>query len=94
MAALVAIKYERPGDGAASLRLLDQRLLPHTTEWLDVTSVKDAWNHIKDMVVRGAPVRRGRANWTGVWRLAIFFAMASLCCVPDLSSIAVVLISI
>lgn len=47
---LQAIKYMR-----GSLQLLDQRLLPFQTVYLDVTDVKSAWTHIRDMVVRGAP---------------------------------------
>lgn len=52
MAPLVAIKYER-----GQLRLLDQRRLPFEEVWLDVPTPQDAWQQIKDMVVRGAPVR-------------------------------------
>eukprot|EP00198_Chlamydomonas_reinhardtii_P006590 XP_001695926.1 eukaryotic initiation factor [Chlamydomonas reinhardtii] len=48
--ALQAIKYKR-----GSLQLLDQRLLPFRTEYLDVPDVKAAWTQIRDMVVRGAP---------------------------------------
>jgi methylthioribose-1-phosphate isomerase len=47
---LEAIKYQR-----GSLQLLDQRLLPFQTEYLDVPNAQTAWQHIKDMVVRGAP---------------------------------------
>lgn len=63
--ALIAIKYERApaGGGASALRLLDQRRLPFETTWRDVKTPEDAWRDIKDMVVRGAPVRerKGRA---------------------------------
>ncbi|CAG9461929.1 unnamed protein product [Pedinophyceae sp. YPF-701] len=38
-----------------TLRLLDQRKLPLVQEYLEVTSPQDAWQMIKDMVVRGAP---------------------------------------
>jgi methylthioribose-1-phosphate isomerase len=37
------------------LRLLDQRLLPHTEAWIDCRSALDAAQAIRDMVVRGAP---------------------------------------
>ncbi|XP_058078807.1 methylthioribose-1-phosphate isomerase [Magnolia sinica] len=47
---LQSICYER-----GSLRLLDQRRLPLETVYLDVRDVKDGWNAIRDMVVRGAP---------------------------------------
>jgi hypothetical protein len=52
MASLIAIKYDREG----GLHLLDQRLLPHQQAWLEVQTPQAAWKHIKDMVVRGAPV--------------------------------------
>jgi methylthioribose-1-phosphate isomerase len=55
--ALEAIKYER-GAAGGRLRLLDQRLLPFEQKWLEVPTPEVAWAHIKDMVVRGAPVRR------------------------------------
>ncbi|EFJ49530.1 eukaryotic translation initiation factor 2B alpha [Volvox carteri f. nagariensis] len=47
---LQAIRYTR-----GSLQLLDQRLLPFQTAYLDVPDVKAAWTQIRDMVVRGAP---------------------------------------
>ncbi|GIL52594.1 hypothetical protein Vafri_8417 [Volvox africanus] len=50
VSSLQAIKYT-PG----SLQLLDQRLLPFQTVYLDVPDVKAAWAQIRDMVVRGAP---------------------------------------
>jgi methylthioribose-1-phosphate isomerase len=37
------------------LFLLDQRLLPHKTQWLQCRSWRDAASGIRDMVVRGAP---------------------------------------
>ena len=39
----------------ATLRLLDQRLLPHEEEWVEIRSWKGAQGAISDMVVRGAP---------------------------------------
>lgn len=47
---LEAIRY-----GRGSLLLLEQRLLPLQTEWVDIQSVEDGWNAIRDMTVRGAP---------------------------------------
>lgn len=47
---LQAIKYAR-----GSLQLLDQRLLPFETVYLEVPDAKAAWTQIRDMVVRGAP---------------------------------------
>jgi methylthioribose-1-phosphate isomerase len=38
-----------------SLILLDQRILPHHEEWLTLQNKVDAYNSIKNMVVRGAP---------------------------------------
>ncbi|WP_006786243.1 S-methyl-5-thioribose-1-phosphate isomerase [Thiorhodospira sibirica] len=39
----------------AKLRLLDQRVLPHTVSYLDIDSASDTAAAIRDMVVRGAP---------------------------------------
>ncbi len=44
------------GDAASGhLRLLDQTRLPTETVWLDCTTVKDVWEAIKRLSVRGAP---------------------------------------
>ncbi|WIA19547.1 hypothetical protein OEZ85_004156 [Tetradesmus obliquus] len=59
---LQAIKY---ADG--QLQLLDQRLLPYETVYLDVPDPKAAWQQIKDMVVRGAPA----IGVTGALALAV-----------------------
>lgn len=59
---LQAIKY---ADG--TLQLLDQRLLPFNTVYLDVPDTKVAWQHIRDMVVRGAPA----IGVTGALSLAV-----------------------
>lgn len=50
MSKLEAIKYER-----GSLQLLDQRLLPNQSIYLEVAGCEDAHRMIKDMAVRGAP---------------------------------------
>ena len=47
---LEAIRYSR-----GSLQLLEQRLLPLQTEWIEIKSVEDGWTAIRDMTVRGAP---------------------------------------
>ncbi|KAH0644789.1 hypothetical protein KY284_032673 [Solanum tuberosum] len=47
---LEAICYRR-----GSLQLLDQRKLPLETLYLDIHDTNDAWDAIKEMVVRGAP---------------------------------------
>jgi hypothetical protein len=62
MATLQAIKYQR-----GSLDLLDQRLLPFETVYLPVPDPQTAWQHIKDMVVRGAPA----IGVTGALSLAV-----------------------
>ncbi len=59
---LQAIKYAR-----GSLELLDQRLLPHEFTYLPVRDVPTSFNHIKDMVVRGAPA----IGVTGVLTIAV-----------------------
>lgn len=48
-----AILWER--GPPASLKLLDQRLLPSTTSYVDVADADAGWRAIRDMVVRGAP---------------------------------------
>ena len=40
---------------ADRLMVLDQRLLPHQTVWLECRSAKEVGHAIKDMAVRGAP---------------------------------------
>lgn len=62
MATLQAIKYQR-----GSLSLLDQRLLPFESVYLPVPDPQAAWQHIKDMVVRGAPA----IGVTGALALAV-----------------------
>ena len=40
---------------AQKLHLLDQRVLPHNIEYLEITSIEDAWEAINTLAVRGAP---------------------------------------
>jgi len=47
---VTAIKWQND-----HLLLLDQRLLPHETVWLDITNTEQTVGAIRDMVVRGAP---------------------------------------
>ena len=47
---LEAIAYQR-----GSLKLLEQRLLPHTNEWVDIRDCEAGWKAIREMTVRGAP---------------------------------------
>ncbi|KAL4857971.1 Methylthioribose kinase 1 [Chlorella vulgaris] len=54
MESLEAIRFSRNGE-RASLALLEQRLLPLQTQWIQVDGPKAAWNAIYDMTVRGAP---------------------------------------
>ena len=54
MPALVqAILWQR--EPIPSLRLLDQRLLPAKTEYVEIEDASAAFHAIRDMVVRGAP---------------------------------------
>jgi len=54
MPALVqAILWQR--EPTPSLRLLDQRLLPAKTEYVEIEDASAAFHAIRDMVVRGAP---------------------------------------
>ncbi|KAK7101035.1 methylthioribose-1-phosphate isomerase-like [Littorina saxatilis] len=47
---LQAIRYER-----GSLEILDQLLLPDTSQYIPIVSTEDGWQAIKKMQVRGAP---------------------------------------
>lgn len=38
------------------LRVLDQRLLPTRTKWIEINCAEDAFNAIRNMAVRGAPL--------------------------------------
>lgn len=49
---LESIKFDK---GELSLRILNQLLLPHTTEWVEIANTEQAYDAIKKMVVRGAP---------------------------------------
>lgn len=49
-----------------SVRVIDQRLLPHRVKTLALESVDDAVEAITDMAVRGAPLIGATAAW-GVW---------------------------
>ncbi|KAF9520984.1 hypothetical protein BS47DRAFT_1374542 [Hydnum rufescens UP504] len=37
------------------IEIINQLLLPHTTEWLPINSIPDAYDAIKSMKIRGAP---------------------------------------
>ena len=54
---LKAILYERAEGGGrrATLQLLDQRVIPYSHEYMDITNCVDGWKAINSMVVRGAP---------------------------------------
>ncbi|QDZ21993.1 methylthioribose kinase [Chloropicon primus] len=72
---LRAIIYERDGaSGRATLKLLDQRVIPYEKTYLDVRDSKDGWTMINSMVVRGAPA----IAIAGVLSLAVELANADL----------------
>ena len=50
MSKLQALRYER-----GKLELLDQRLLPLESTYVQVSTPQDAFDAIRSMVVRGAP---------------------------------------
>jgi methylthioribose-1-phosphate isomerase len=50
------------------LRLLDQRKLPNVEEIVECSSLEDAFNSIRDMVVRGAPL----IGYTGIFGMALY----------------------
>jgi len=43
-------------DGRATLSVLDQLALPHETKYCEVKNVEDAWDAIRSMRIRGAPL--------------------------------------
>lgn len=60
------MKYERIAPlqwNGEFLELLDQRLLPNKQVIVEVKSVKECFDAIRDMVVRGAPL----IGFTGIW---------------------------
>ena len=52
----VQIEFTRDPDGHPRLRVLDQLRLPFETVYVDVRGVDDAWEVVRSMRVRGAPV--------------------------------------
>jgi methylthioribose-1-phosphate isomerase len=76
MGSLIAIRYDR----ASGLSLLDQRKLPFETAWLPTPTPQDAWQQIKDMVVRGAPVRAwlGQRAWMAWAEIVTLFMGISI----------------
>tara|TARA_R110000868_G_scaffold142387_3_gene359717 strand:- start:6251 stop:7306 length:1056 start_codon:yes stop_codon:yes gene_type:complete len=50
------------------LRLVDQRYLPHTIDYIDAKNLEDAHMTIKDMVVRGAPL----IGFTALYGMALW----------------------
>tara|TARA_R110000868_G_scaffold99206_3_gene273153 strand:+ start:4909 stop:5964 length:1056 start_codon:yes stop_codon:yes gene_type:complete len=50
------------------LRLVDQRYLPHTINYIDAKTLEDAHMTIKDMVVRGAPL----IGFTALYGMALW----------------------
>lgn len=52
MATLEAIKFDRK---EVTLQILDQLLIPYSTEYLNIEGINDAYDAIKSMQVRGAP---------------------------------------
>jgi methylthioribose-1-phosphate isomerase len=50
------------------LLLLDQRLLPHQENWIEINSMEEVCSAIKEMVVRGAPA----ISFTGLYGLILF----------------------
>ena len=52
MTTLEAIKFDRTN---VTLQILDQLLIPYSTEYLNIEGVDDAYDAIKSMQVRGAP---------------------------------------
>src|SRR5438046_2439912 len=59
-----------PNPGETSIRIIDQRFLPHRFMINDLRSVNDVVNAIKDMQVRGAGLIGAAAGY-GMWLAAI-----------------------
>eukprot|EP00584_Thalassiosira_punctigera_P016680 CAMPEP_0172555258 /NCGR_PEP_ID=MMETSP1067-20121228/58324_1 /TAXON_ID=265564 ORGANISM="Thalassiosira punctigera, Strain Tpunct2005C2" /NCGR_SAMPLE_ID=MMETSP1067 /ASSEMBLY_ACC=CAM_ASM_000444 /LENGTH=371 /DNA_ID=CAMNT_0013343773 /DNA_START=19 /DNA_END=1134 /DNA_ORIENTATION=- len=53
---LRSLIFEVRADGKASFSVLDQLLLPHETKYVPVLNVEDAWDAIRSMRIRGAPL--------------------------------------
>lgn len=53
---LRSLTFEVNPDGSASFSVLDQLLLPHETKYVPVKNVEDAWDAIRSMRIRGAPL--------------------------------------
>ncbi|KAL7457065.1 hypothetical protein ACHAWC_008563 [Mediolabrus comicus] len=47
--------YDKNG-GGASFSVLDQLLIPHETKYVDIKNCEDAWDAIRSMRIRGAPL--------------------------------------
>jgi methylthioribose-1-phosphate isomerase len=64
---VVAVLYKRD-----HISILDQRLLPHKVEYVQLSSLQDVWNAIYHLQVRGAPAigiaaAFGLAMWANKW---------------------------
>ncbi|KAL3765496.1 hypothetical protein ACHAW5_007379 [Stephanodiscus triporus] len=53
---LRSLIFEVDDDGKASLSVLDQLLLPHETKFVPIENVEGAWDAIRSMRIRGAPL--------------------------------------
>ncbi|MFT6068904.1 MAG: methylthioribose-1-phosphate isomerase [Bacteriovoracaceae bacterium] len=50
-----------------TLRLIDQRKLPLTEEYVDINNLEECFDSIKDMIVRGAPL----IGFTALWGMVL-----------------------
>jgi len=52
---MTSIRTSSTTSGEPKLEIVNQLLLPHTTEWIEINSVDEAYDAIKSMKIRGAP---------------------------------------
>lgn len=53
---LQSLRYSIDDNGVPKLQVLDQLKVPHEKVYIDVTDVHGAWNVIRSMQIRGAPL--------------------------------------
>ncbi|KAF8305480.1 eukaryotic translation initiation factor 2B [Clavulina sp. PMI_390] len=77
----------RTSDASDEIEIINQLLLPHTTEWVKINSIEDAHDAIKTMKIRGAPAIASLAS------LAVAQNLSRLLKSADTSSSSLILAS-
>ncbi|EIN11878.1 eukaryotic translation initiation factor 2B [Punctularia strigosozonata HHB-11173 SS5] len=52
---MTSIRKSASGTGVERIEIINQLLLPHTEEWIEIDTVEKAWDAIRSMKIRGAP---------------------------------------